>query len=86
MDVWIPASRWLTDPAWIANHFAISDRKGTSCSSHVAGGKVERKSTTSGIAKPNGNISVTIAIDPESSVKLITSHGEFMGVMGDPQQ
>ena len=40
----------------------------------------------SGITKPNGNIAVTIAIDPESSVKLMLSHGEFMGVMRDPQQ
>ena len=60
--------------------------KGASCSSHVAGGKVERKNTIPGIAKPNGNIAVTIAIDPELSVKLMLSHGEFMGVMGDPQQ
>ena len=61
--------------------------KGASCSSHVAGGKVERKSAIPYIAKrSNGNIAVTIAIDPELSVKLMLSHGEFMGVVGDPQQ
>ena len=82
----MPPVRWLTDPAGIANHFAVSGsvREPAVAATSVAGGKVERKSKISGIAKPNGNIAVTIAIDPESSVKLMLSHGEFMGVMGDP--
>ena len=79
--------RWLTDPAWIANHFAVSGsvREPAVAATSLAV-KFSVKSTIPGIAKPNGNITVTIAIDPELSVKLMLSHGEFMGVMGDPQQ
>ena len=85
----MPPVRWLTDPAWIANHFAVSGsvrEPAVAATSLAVKSSVKARYQDPGIAKPNGNIAVTIAIDPELSVKLMLSHGEFMGVMGDPQQ
>ena len=70
----MPPVRWLTDPAWIANHFAVSGsvrEPAVAATSLAVKSSVKARYQVSPNPTLNGSTAVTIAIYPESSVNEV---------------